>query len=102
MAKSYSEADAGSMKGYDPNLGLPKRQVANSGYTPKSGPMAPQARPKQALGKVAPMRGEIAKGGRQYAASPRRFGGAQGNAMSTQMTAGMRKGQSAFNRLLKK
>lgn len=35
------EADAGSMAGYDPNLGLPKKQVANSGYTPKTGPMAP-------------------------------------------------------------
>ncbi len=43
--KRYSESDAGSMKGYDPNLGLPKNQVPNSGYTPKTGPLAPKKTP---------------------------------------------------------
>lgn len=37
--------DMGSMKGYDPNLGLPKNQVMNSGYMPKKGPMAPKQIP---------------------------------------------------------
>ena len=29
----------GSMKGYDPNMGLPNSQVPNSGYTPSGGPI---------------------------------------------------------------
>lgn len=91
MAKAYSEADSGSMRGYNPNLGLPKSKVANSGYTPKSGPMAPRATAKAAPKTLRGMRG-----------AARRMSGAQGNAMSTQMTAGVRKGQSAFNRLLKR
>lgn len=43
--KLPSEADAGSMAGYDPNMGLPKNQVPNSGFTPKTGPLAPKAPP---------------------------------------------------------
>jgi hypothetical protein len=39
--KAPSESDMGSMKGYDPNMGLPKAQVPNSNYTPKTGPAAP-------------------------------------------------------------
>ena len=42
MANAPSEADMGSMKGYNPNLGLPKNQVPNSGFTPKVGPLAPR------------------------------------------------------------
>ena len=43
--KAPSESDAGSMKGYNPNMGLPKNQVPNSGYTPKTGPLAPKRGP---------------------------------------------------------
>lgn len=37
-AQSGGEADAGSMKGYDPNMGMPKSQVSNSGYKAPSTP----------------------------------------------------------------
>ena len=43
--KQPSESDMGSMKGYDPNMGLPKSQVQNSNYTPKTGPAAPKGMP---------------------------------------------------------
>lgn len=96
MAKAAarnSEADAGSMKGYDPNLGLKRSQVATSRYTPKSGPMAPRKpmQPKMRATK-SPMPG---------LALNRK--GAQGNAMTTtMMTPGMKAGQSAFNRMIKR
>jgi hypothetical protein len=54
MAKLPSESDAGSMKGYNPNLGLPKNQVPNSGYTPKTGPAAPKMKPGASPMKINP------------------------------------------------
>ena len=94
MAKSFSEADMGSMKGYDPNLGLPRNQVPNSGFTPKTGPLAPKRTPMAVPAKLGsrnavrqlppsapkttnlPLKGNIMGGPRL-----------QGNANSTRMMA---------------
>ncbi len=61
VKKTNTEADAGSMAGYDPNLGLPKNEVANSGFTPKKGPMAPKnnnapVKPLDAIKKKYPVK----------------------------------------------
>ena len=50
MAKRYSEADAGSMAGYDPNLGLGKKGYAKATAVPKPKLLSPAALKKPMAG----------------------------------------------------